>query len=91
MTNAVQHAQDVILALLAERAPGATICPSEAARALAAPMGAGPVELDWRDMMPLVHAAVDRLLRTGQVRISWKGRALPSRAGPYRIGFRSPA
>lgn len=36
--------------------------------------------------MPAVHAAVDRLLDDGLVRLSWKGRALAVRAGPYRIG-----
>jgi hypothetical protein len=36
--------------------------------------------------MPLVHAAVDSLVRDGQVRLSWKGKALKERAGPYRIG-----
>jgi len=37
----------VTLALLARRAPGATICPSEVARAIAP---------DWRGAMPAVHA-----------------------------------
>jgi len=67
-----------ILALLAERRPDQTICPSEVARALAPD--------DWRAAMPAVHAAVDRLVRTGGVRLSWKGQPLAARAGPYRIG-----
>ncbi|QNE32972.1 DUF3253 domain-containing protein [Sphingomonas sp. NBWT7] len=64
------------LALLASRAAGATICPSEVARAIAP---------DWRGAMPAVHAAVDALLRDGLVQLSWKGRPLPTRSGPYRI------
>ncbi|MBB5712833.1 hypothetical protein FHT02_004094 [Sphingomonas xinjiangensis] len=35
--------------------------------------------------MPLVHAAVDRLFEEGHVRLSWQGRPLTGRAGPYRI------
>jgi len=73
-------AREATLALLAARAPGATVCPSEVARAVT-----GPTE-EWRDAMPVVHAAVDDLMRDGTVRLSWKGQALTARAGPYRIG-----
>jgi hypothetical protein len=65
------------LSLLAHRAPDATICPSEVARAIAP---------DWRDGMPAVHAAIDGLVRDGLVQLSWKGRPLSTRSGPYRIG-----
>ncbi|WP_293881248.1 DUF3253 domain-containing protein [Sphingomonas sp.] len=65
------------LLLLARRAPDATICPSEVARAIAP---------DWRGAMPAVHAAVDGLVHDGRVRLSWKGRTLATRSGPYRIG-----
>lgn len=65
------------LALLAARAPGATVCPSEVARAMAS---------DWRSAMPAVHAAIDELVAEGAVRLSWKGRPLAARTGPYRIG-----
>jgi hypothetical protein len=67
----------MILALLGERAAGATLCPSEAARRLAGQ--------DWRGAMPDVHAAVDRLLDEELVALSWKGAPLLTRAGPYRI------
>ncbi|MBD8677415.1 DUF3253 domain-containing protein [Sphingomonas sp. CFBP 13720] len=76
-------AQTAIRTLLSARAPKATICPSEAARVLATAAGGGT---DWRMMMPTVHAAVDRLVLEGTVRLSWKGQALRSRVGPYRIG-----
>jgi hypothetical protein len=65
------------MSLLARRATDATICPSEVARAIAS---------DWRDAMPAVHAAIDGLVRDGLVQLSWKGRPLASRSGPYRIG-----
>jgi hypothetical protein len=81
-SDASSHARAVTLALLAARAAGATLCPSEVARALAAAAGAA----DWRDEMPRVHAAIDTLVAEGRVRLSWKGEAKGSREGPYRIG-----
>ena len=75
---------DITLALLAARSPEATVCPSEVARAIM-PKSIGGGGDGWRDAMPVVHAAVDRLLAEGRVRLSWKGRTLKARAGPYRI------
>jgi hypothetical protein len=69
-------AKAVTLSLLERRAPGATICPSEVARAIAE---------DWRGAMPAVHAAIDELIGDGLVRLSWKGQQLGARSGPYRI------
>ncbi|MHA6721893.1 DUF3253 domain-containing protein [Sphingomonas sp. RS2018] len=71
------------LALLARRAPAATICPSEVARAIAAANGTSD---DWRDAMPIVHTAVEALLSENRIALRWKGVDLPTRAGPYRIG-----
>ena len=65
------------LVLLAARASEATVCPSEVARALATE--------DWRQVMPVVHEAIDRLVSDRMVGLSWKEKALPTRAGPYRI------
>lgn len=72
--------RDIALTLLAARAPGATVCPSEVARAVAGEGG------DWRKAMPAVHHAVDGLAADGLVRLSWKGEPLATRSGPYRIG-----
>jgi hypothetical protein len=74
------NAQGAILALLAERGTGGTSCPSEAARMIAGETG------DWRAHMPAVHQAVDELVSSGRIALSWKGQALPGRRGPYRIG-----
>ena len=41
---------------------------------------------DWRGKMPAVHAAIDRLVEEGLVRLSWKGEPTTVREGPYRIG-----
>ncbi|GAA4037335.1 hypothetical protein GCM10022281_17470 [Sphingomonas rosea] len=73
-------ARTTTLAMLANRKPAYTICPSEVARALASGE-------NWRAAMPEVHSAVDCLLDEGAIRLSWKGQQLVSRAGPYRIGI----
>jgi hypothetical protein len=75
-------AAEAILALLASRADGATICPSEAARLLAGRQG------DWRGKMEAVHAAADALLAADAVTLSWKGAPKQKRRGPYRIARR---
>lgn len=70
-----------ILALLRGRARGATICPSEAAKAV---LGAdGP----WRSSMEAARSAARRLVARGEVEVTQKGRTVdPSRAkGPIRI------
>jgi len=77
MDPAPPDARTTALALLSARATGATVCPSEVARALA--------RGNWRAEMPDVHAAVDQLLAEGRITLSWKGQRLVTRAGPYRI------
>lgn len=67
-------------AMLARRATGATLCPSEVARTLVREGG------DWRALMGDVHAAVDQLHRQGRIVLSWRGERLQGRDGPYRIG-----
>jgi hypothetical protein len=74
-------ARAATLSLLADHRPGATICPSDVARAIAA-AAASP---DWRAQMPAVHAAVDALVAGGLATLSWKGVPLEAREGPYRI------
>lgn len=79
--------EDAILELLAARAKGATICPSEAARKVAGEEG------DWRGLMEPARAAARRLVAAGQVDITQKGRPVdPSTAkGPIRIRRRPTA
>lgn len=68
-----------VLALLQARAGGATICPSEAARAVG---GEG-----WRDLMEPARAAARRLVASGDVEIMQGGAVVdPSTAkGPIRV------
>ena len=65
--------------LLAARAAGATICPSEAAKAVGG--------YDWRALMEPARATARRLVATGEVEITQGGRVVdPSTAkGPIRI------
>jgi hypothetical protein len=71
--------EQVILRLLSQRAPGGSICPSDAARA-ARPDG-------WRDLMDDVRAAAGRLAARGSVDVTQGGQPVDiARArGPVRI------
>lgn len=82
-------AGELALALLANRATGATVCPSEVARALVVAVSAENAQSSWRNAMPEVHAAIDLLVANGSVQLSWKGKPLATRSGPYRIGRRA--
>jgi hypothetical protein len=73
-----------ILDLLAARASGASICPSEAARAVAAASCAGDA---WRDLMPLSRRVAARLVAAGRIEMTQRGRVVaPAMArGPVRL------
>jgi hypothetical protein len=68
-----------ILALLEQRAPTATICPSEAARAVGGD--------DWRALMEPARQAAGRLVERAQVDVTQRGEvvALDQARGPIRI------
>ena len=74
-----------ILDLLADRARGATICPSEAAKAV------GGTEADgdeaWRALMEPARRAARRLVVAGDVEITQGGRVVDASTarGPIRI------
>jgi hypothetical protein len=74
--------ETAIRALLAARSSGASICPSEAARAVGGAHGT-----DWRELMEPARAAARRLVDAGEVEITQGGQVVdPSRArGPIRI------
>lgn len=71
--------EDCILAVLDSRKFGASMCPSEAARAV----GGG----DWRSLMEPARRAARRLVEAGDVEITQQGHVVdPSHAkGPIRI------
>lgn len=72
--------ETAILDLLARRAPGKSICPSEVARALSD---------DWRPLMPDIRAVAARMSSTGRLRITQKGLDIdPATArGPIRLSL----
>lgn len=76
--------EKAILRLLDQRARGATICPSEAAREVAGP---DADEAAWRELNEPSRRAARRLVHRGEVAITQKGRMVdPSTAkGPIRI------
>ena len=84
--NRVDRAlEEQIRDLLAHRAGGATICVSEAARAVAAQEGGQGEE--WRELMEPSRRAARRLVAEGEVEITQGGRVVdPSTAkGPIRV------
>jgi hypothetical protein len=81
--SGVDHAlEDAIVTLLAARPRGATICPSEAARAVG-----GDREEAWRALMEPARRAARRLADRGLVEITQRGVVVdPSAArGPIRV------
>src|ERR1700709_830036 len=75
-----------ILRLLRARGPGKTICPSEAARAVAA----SDDRTAWEPLMPLVRAAAGRLVGAGKIDVLQAGRVLDASTakGPVRLRSR---
>ena len=67
--------REAILNLLERRAPSASICPSEAARAVGGD--------DWRELMESARDAARELARSGRVQIT-QGGAVLDPGGPWR-------
>ena len=82
--------ESAITTLLDDRAGGATICPSEAARFVARTRGERGD--GWRELMEPARAAARRMVSAGVVEIVQKGQVVdPSTAkGPIRIRRRGP-
>lgn len=79
-----ERLERAIVELLDARSAGATICPSEAARAVAP----GETEDDWRPLMEPARAAARRLVERGVAEITQGGRVVPDASrlrGPIRI------
>ena len=79
MADVDTRLEQAIDALLDDRPPGATICPSEAARAVD-PEG-------WRELMPAARAAAGRLAAAGQVEVTQRGEVVDvaTARGPVRV------
>ncbi len=76
--------EDAVFALLAQRGPGKSICPSEAARAVD-PEG-------WRRALPQVRSLAVGLARAGRLEITRHGRPVDPDAfkGVYRLRLPAP-
>ncbi|RBY97038.1 DUF3253 domain-containing protein [Blastococcus sp. TF02-8] len=79
MDDVGERLERAIGALLDRRAPTASICPSEAARAV------DPE--NWRDLMPDARAAAGRLAAAGSVEVTQGGAVVDvsSARGPVRV------
>lgn len=81
---ALASARAAILALAAARGPDKSLCPSEAARALAS---AGGEPDAWRGRLPAIRAAAAALQAEGALRVLQKGAdvEIGSARGPIRL------
>ena len=81
-----ERLEQAILDLLDRRATGATICPSEAARAVGS-------EGSWRDLMDPARRAAGRLVARGAVEVTQGGAVVDvaTARGPVRIRRTGPA
>jgi hypothetical protein len=79
----VDELRTAILELLARRDPGKTICPSDAARAVAG-------DRDFRPLMDDARAAAGRLVAEGRIDVTQKGEVvdLGTARGPIRLRLR---
>ncbi len=82
MDDAGPALERAIDALLDARAPGATICPSEAARAAAE---------DWRALMPAVRARAAEMADRGVLEVTQRGEVVDARAARGPVRLRLPA
>lgn len=71
--------EQTLLALLAQRGAGKTICPSEVARRLA--------PTDWRPLMDPIREVADRLVVEGRVEVTQAGEVVDRETakGPIRL------
>jgi hypothetical protein len=79
-----ERLEQALLTLLEQRSGGATVCPSEAARAVS---GTPDDDEAWRPLMEPARAAARRLVAAGEVEITQRGVVVdPSTArGPIRV------
>ena len=83
--SSAERVAESILALLRARREGATICPSEVARALEPSR--------WRALMPRVREVAATMAAAGEVELRQRGRALSpfdEVRGPLRIALTRP-
>lgn len=79
-----ERIEEAILAAVAERGPGKTVCPSEVARDLVE-------DDDFARLMPHVREAAAVLAEQGRISVTQRGSAADARTarGPIRLGMPS--
>ncbi len=86
------HLEAEILRLLAERGPGKTICPSEAARSAAASdaRAASDERTAWEPLLEPTRAAAMRLVAANKIVVTQGGKIIDGRTakGPMRLRLR---
>ena len=84
MKVAPERIEETILALVEERGPGKTICPSEAARSIA-----GDKPDQWSRLMGPVRLVAVRMMKQGRIVIRRKGKPVDPDdfRGVYRIAL----
>ena len=90
MDDVERRLERAITDLLARRRAGATICPSDAARAVWTEAGDGTGAGDgdgWRELMEPARRAAARLVAAGEVEVTQGGEVvdLATARGPVRI------
>jgi hypothetical protein len=83
MTPSDEAIRGAILDLLTRRRTGKTICPSDAARVLAA---------DWRGLMPDVRRVATVMAEAGEITVTQRGAVVDVATvkGPVRLGLPVP-
>ena len=74
--------EQAITGLLAQRDAGKTICPSDAARALAG---------DWRPLMPRVRETAYAMADAGRLEVTQSGEVVDGRTARGTIRLRLPS
>lgn len=82
MTDRERQTADVIFQMLGQRAEGASVCPSEVARALEPER--------WRPLMPMVRDVARALASEGKLEIRQRGEPVDPEGelrGPIRLAI----
>lgn len=83
----IDPAEQIILDVLAARGPQKSICPTDAARALAG----NPPDESWRRSLAPVKLAAQRLARAGKIEVLRKGKPIDPEVLHGVIRLRLPA
>jgi hypothetical protein len=84
--DSVSAAETAILTLVMQRGPDKSICPTDAARALAG----NPPDDSWRRSLAPIRQAAKRLAAAGRIEILHKGKPVTELHGVVRLRLPRP-